>query len=306
LLWARPNSTYDAVVIGNTISAGSIVNGAVLQVNTTDSILLPSGSSGQRPGSPVAGMFRYRSDANALEFYNGTTWQSLSGTTVTVITDQQFTGTGSQTAFTLSASATTNACIVSINGVIQFPTLAYSISGTTLTFTEAPGPNDVIDVRSIASTSTVTNLSDSSGYNTVNTLTTGITFTTGTTSQVEQYSIDVNGGFVTNSPNVTVVSSGTATAVDNLFANTYSSAEYTITATILNTQVREITKVLLAHSSNGVSGGAATVLQYSNVCTAGNSLVAFGAQMSGNIAQLTATTTNANTVLRIKRNYQAL
>jgi hypothetical protein len=58
-------------------------------------------------------------------------------TTVAFLTDQ-FSGTGSQTAFTLSAApANTNSILVSVSGVLQDPT-TYSVSGTTLTFSAAP------------------------------------------------------------------------------------------------------------------------------------------------------------------------
>jgi hypothetical protein len=318
LLWARPNSTYDTVIIGNTISAGSIVNGAALQIATTDSILLPAGTSAQRPsasglGTDTVGMIRYSTTSNGLEFYNGTAWQAPSST-ITVITDQQFTGTGSTNTFTLSSATTTASTIVSINGVMQIPTLAYSVSGTTLTFTENPSNNDVIDVRVLTTTSSVSELTDISGFNSVQTLAAGSTnsntailFTTGLTggSAISQYSINTDGGFVTLSPNVTVASAGTS-VIDNLFANTYSSAKYTITATLAGTNIREINEVLMVHNG-GVSGaGTATVMSYGKVNTAGNTLVTFGATTTGNIAQLQATTTNANTIFRIKRDYMAI
>jgi hypothetical protein len=58
-------------------------------------------------------------------------------TTVAFLTDQ-FNGTGSQTAFTLSAApANTASIIVAVSGVLQDPT-TYSVSGTTLTFSAAP------------------------------------------------------------------------------------------------------------------------------------------------------------------------
>jgi len=58
-------------------------------------------------------------------------------TTAAFITDQ-FNGTGSQTAFTLSvAPATTSSILVSVSGVLQDPS-TYSVSGTTLTFSAAP------------------------------------------------------------------------------------------------------------------------------------------------------------------------
>jgi len=56
---------------------------------------------------------------------------------------------------------------VSINGVVQLPTTAYGVSGTTLTFTEAPLSGDKIEVRKITTTTTLTNLSSTSGGATV-------------------------------------------------------------------------------------------------------------------------------------------
>ena len=53
--------------------------------------------------------------------------------------------------------------IVSINGTVQTPTTAYAVSGTTLTFTEAPLSGDVIEVRQITATTTVTSLTNGIG-----------------------------------------------------------------------------------------------------------------------------------------------
>ena len=57
----------------------------------------------------------------------------------------QFSGTGVQVAFTLSqAPASTTSIAVTVSGVVQNPN-TYSVSGTTLTFTEAPptGTNNI-------------------------------------------------------------------------------------------------------------------------------------------------------------------
>ena len=57
----------------------------------------------------------------------------------------QFSGTGSQTAFTLSqAPASTTSIVVAVSGVVQNPN-TYSISGSVLTFTAAPpsGTNNI-------------------------------------------------------------------------------------------------------------------------------------------------------------------
>ena len=62
------------------LGLGTATPQASLDINSTDSILLPRGTTAQQPGSPVEGMFRYNSDDNAIEFWNGTAWISLDGT----------------------------------------------------------------------------------------------------------------------------------------------------------------------------------------------------------------------------------
>jgi hypothetical protein len=58
-------------------------------------------------------------------------------TTVAFLTDT-FSGTGSQTAFTMQvAPASTSSILVAVTGVVQDPS-TYAISGTTLTFSAAP------------------------------------------------------------------------------------------------------------------------------------------------------------------------
>jgi hypothetical protein len=58
-------------------------------------------------------------------------------TNIAFVTDT-FSGTGSQTAFTMSvAPASTSSVLVAVTGVLQDPS-TYSVSGTTLTFSAAP------------------------------------------------------------------------------------------------------------------------------------------------------------------------
>lgn len=118
-----------------------------LQIVGTNSMLPPSGTTAQRPGSPTAGDFRYNSTETKLEYYNGSTWVLLEGSNYSLVTSDSFTGDGSTTAFTLSSAATTNSVIVNINGALQQPTTAYSVSGTTITMVEAPHVDDVLEVR---------------------------------------------------------------------------------------------------------------------------------------------------------------
>jgi len=72
------------------------------------------------------------------------------------VTKDTFSGNASTTAFTLSKAATTNGVAVFVENVRQIPTTAYSVSGTTLTFTAAPpsGTNNiyVLHHNAVAST----------------------------------------------------------------------------------------------------------------------------------------------------------
>ena len=154
------DAASNTVVIGS-LTASATVN-AALKIATTNSMIIPTGTTAQRPDSPVTGMVRFNTTSDNLEFYDADGWTSA-GSVFTVISDDQFTGNSVQTAFTLSQSATTASSIVSINGVVQIPTTAYSVSGTTLTFTEAPSAQDFIDVRVVATTSVVTGIQNGSG-----------------------------------------------------------------------------------------------------------------------------------------------
>lgn len=140
---------------------------ALVSFNSSTSILLPVGNTSVRPSVGATGMLRFNTTNNGLEIYDNSEWTPVGTTTFTVIADEQFNGDGSTVAFTLASEQTTNSCLVSINGVVQIPTSAYSVSTTTLTFTEAPAAGDLIDVREITTTTSVTAISNNSGNSTI-------------------------------------------------------------------------------------------------------------------------------------------
>jgi hypothetical protein len=51
----------------------------IVDINSNQSLKLPVGSQGDRPGSPQAGMIRFNSDSNYFEGYNGSYWIRLGG-----------------------------------------------------------------------------------------------------------------------------------------------------------------------------------------------------------------------------------
>lgn len=94
-------------------------------------------------GDPlVAGALYFNTVSAELRAYSGSTW--VAGTAST-LTAQNFSGDGSTTAFTLAAApAGENNTQVYIHGVYQQKN-TYSVSGSTLTFSEAPptGTNNI-------------------------------------------------------------------------------------------------------------------------------------------------------------------
>jgi hypothetical protein len=209
LIYAVADSSYDQVVIGGNLVAANVTLGAKLTISSIDSMIVPVGSSAQRPSalgySDVDGMLRFNNTNGILEYYGNGQWNNT-GSAFTVITARTFdqaSGSsygnvdGVNVTFTLAANGTTSGTMVSINGVMQVPTSAYSISGATLTFTEAPAIGDVIDTRVLATTSVVSTIASDNGFNQFIANNTCLSFFTGNLAlgTVENWRIDTNGDF---------------------------------------------------------------------------------------------------------------
>ena len=301
LIWARPDATYDQVLIGNSATVSTLVRGAKLFINSSDSMMLPAGTSGQRPGNTggtdVPGMFRYNTTLNAIEYFGGSegAWSTVS-TQFTLISDQQFSGTGSQTVFTLSSNQTTNNCIVSVNGVIQLPILAYSITANVLTFTTAPGAGTVIDVRKLTTTNEITQLSSSNSHVAIGMdNVAGIEFYSGPTGLTLQRTMDLSGAWVGQAAPTAVTGANAVTSVDAFALATYRSAKYLIQATV--TGKHQVMEALVIHD-----GTTATITTYGIVQTNGNVGV-LSATVSGGNVNVNFIAANANTNVRVSKEY---
>jgi hypothetical protein len=82
-----------------------------------------------------------------------------------------FNGTGSATAFTLSRSVVSvNDIQATVNNVVQVPNDAYTVSGTTITFTSAPsaGTNNIYVRYLSTTTQSITPSQGTVNYNTLN------------------------------------------------------------------------------------------------------------------------------------------
>jgi hypothetical protein len=112
---AQPNITSTGTLVNLTV-AGNIITGAIL----TDGYFYAN-------GAPFAG-------------------GGGGGNTGVVLGDQQIIADGTA-AYTLTQASTSNTALISINGVSQAPTTAYTIAGTVLTFAGAVANGSLIDVR---------------------------------------------------------------------------------------------------------------------------------------------------------------
>ena len=123
--------------------------------SATDAIHVPVGTTAQRPGSPAAGYFRYNSTTGGFEGYTDA-WGAIAGGGGTAPSLDTMTGDGSDTTLTLSTSPINeNATFVTIDGVLQHKD-TYSISGNTLTFSEAPPNGSKVESITLTATSSTT------------------------------------------------------------------------------------------------------------------------------------------------------
>ena len=138
-----------------------IPNGdGLVTIDTDTGFLLPAGNTGQRPTSVAAGLLRFNTSTAQVEVYDGSMWEGV-GNGFAAISDQTITGDGSTVNFTLDQDTYANNIIVSTNGVVQRPGVAYDVTGNLLTFTEAPSVSDIIDVRFVTSLASVNEITNS-------------------------------------------------------------------------------------------------------------------------------------------------
>lgn len=83
-----------------------------LIINGTGSLVVPAGATIDRPSTPQAAMFRYNTDGNVLEYFNGVSWTTLStgGGTVTSVAVQS-----NDTALTVTGSPITSSGTITLD-----------------------------------------------------------------------------------------------------------------------------------------------------------------------------------------------
>tara|TARA_B100000925_G_C22000030_1_gene470794 strand:- start:1124 stop:2665 length:1542 start_codon:yes stop_codon:yes gene_type:complete len=117
---------------------------------------------------------------------------------------ETFTGNGSDTAFTLTNSFTTNSAVVFYNGQHLTPTSDYAISGQTLTFTFTPVNGSELVVRNINAGRTKVDTFTANGSDTAFT-------TTNVYSKIEEIMVFVNGSLLVPTTDYTFSAPSTVT-----------------------------------------------------------------------------------------------
>jgi hypothetical protein len=241
-------SIYGNVNTSNISSTGNIYitpgSGSIVDISSTSAVLLPVGSTLARP-TGVPGYIRYNQDLGTVEYYTGTGWVPVTNS----ITGQDFSGDGATTQFTLNQPATTVGVLVSINGTVQEPTVAYTVSGTIITFTEAPLSTDTVDIRFLASSV-----------------------------------INDNNFTVVNEPYIAVGTSNTI--INSANVQVYRGAEYTISsatgadshmAQVILTQFGGVTAINVV---SNINTGANTITYSANISGTNFNLIARGTTSS--------------------------
>ena len=123
----------------------------------------PAGSGGggtsitvsdSAPSGPTGGSLWWKSNEGRLKIYytdvDSSQWVDASpvGNSNAYLT-RSYSGTGSQLNYTVTSGCTVDNILVILDGLIKMPTTDYTVSGTTLTFTSAPGSGQVIQIREL-------------------------------------------------------------------------------------------------------------------------------------------------------------
>lgn len=179
----KTGSIEDGTIATADLAAGAVTTAKIDTAYTTSittnpvfsgtgSATLPSGTTEQRPASPVAGMLRYNTTTGYLEQYNATGWTSIaSAPIVTSVSPTTFNG-NSGTTFTINgsffdSSATvkfiTTAGVEYYAGTVTFVSASELTATTPQNFTVADEPLSIKVINSSGLTYTLGSAIDCGG-----------------------------------------------------------------------------------------------------------------------------------------------
>ena len=114
----------------------------------SEGFILPSGTTAERPISPIKAVLRYNTDIDSLEYFNGTVFVDLAKSGFADVVVDSFVGDNINATFTPMSFAPPSAkhLLVYINGIYQTPIINYTVTGFDITFTSIPPASEPITV----------------------------------------------------------------------------------------------------------------------------------------------------------------
>jgi len=279
--------TITTDTLSNANTNGNVViqpNGyGIVDINTDTAILIPAGPEGSRPAGATAGFVRYNTSSGYLEYYNGATWINASPTTGLMSLDI-YQGDNSTTTFTASQTVPVENYIVTLNGVMQLPGVAYTLSGADIIFADAPTSIDTVEIRSL--NTSLVGLGPTIQNEAVNTIVT-VEDTVGdnkvriTTAGTERLVIDSNLNLTAGTGityNQTGISAGTGnTIVDTFTTSSYRSTKYFVQ--VSNGSNHQVFDAMVVHNGTNPYISSSTLYTSSSLGTLGVDMVGSTVQL---------------------------
>jgi hypothetical protein len=136
-----------AVALSSNSAVVNLVNDRLQVANAVTTL---TGLSDVSADTPTDGHVLKYSSSNTTFYFAAESGGGGGGSNSAAITVDSFIGDNSTTGFTITTAPTAaKDLIVAVDGLIQRPTLDYTVSGTTLTFTSAPHTNANVSSRLI-------------------------------------------------------------------------------------------------------------------------------------------------------------
>lgn len=110
-------------------------------------VVMPTGTTAQRPTVAANGTFRYNTDTSKFELYQNGSWINPTSRGKVTVSKDTFTGDGSTLNYSLSQTPNSATGVqVFIGNVHQNPGVAYTISTSNILFSNPPNNGQTVEI----------------------------------------------------------------------------------------------------------------------------------------------------------------